>query len=93
LSKIILIHPEAGIDWKSNSSVFAVELARRLDNYFAVELLSGAECGSFSRPISSLPQSNSRLNFINRWFQQPKTAIAQLTSFLPCISQYCSVNN
>jgi glycosyltransferase involved in cell wall biosynthesis len=86
LSKIILIHPQAGIDWKSNSSVFAVELARRLDNYFAVELLSGAECGSFSRPISSLPQSNSRLSFVNRWFQQPKVAIAQVTSFLPCLS-------
>lgn len=86
MSKIILIHPQAGIDWKSNSSVFAVELARRLDNYFAVELLSGDECGSFSRPISSLPQSNSGLSFINRWFQQPQKTIAQLTSFLPCIS-------
>jgi glycosyltransferase involved in cell wall biosynthesis len=92
LSKIILIHPQAGIDWKSNSSVFAVELARRLDNYLAVELLSGAECGSFSRPISSLPQGNSRLinpwvsSLVNRWFSSPNVAIAQMTSFLPCIS-------
>jgi glycosyltransferase involved in cell wall biosynthesis len=92
LSKIILIHPQAGIDWKSNSAVFAVELARRLDNYLAVELLSGAECGSFSRPISSLPKGNSRLikpwvsSLVNRWFQSPQMAIAQMTSFLPCIS-------
>ncbi|MEN9520736.1 MAG: hypothetical protein RLZZ381_3324, partial [Cyanobacteriota bacterium] len=92
MSKIILIHPQAGIDWKSNSSVFAVELARRLDNYLAVELLSGAECGSFSRPISSLPQGNSRLinpwvsSLVNRWFSSPNVAIAQMTSFLPCIS-------
>jgi glycosyltransferase involved in cell wall biosynthesis len=92
LSKIILIHPQAGIDWKSNSSVFAVELARRLDNYFEVELLSGAECGSFSRPIHYLPLGNDRLanpwvsNLVNRRFPQPKIAIAQMTSFLPCIS-------
>jgi glycosyltransferase involved in cell wall biosynthesis len=92
LSKIILIHPQAGIDWKSNSSVFAVELARRLDNYFEVELLSGAECGSFSRPINSLPRGGSRLanslvsTLVKRWFQQPKMAIDQLSSFLPCIS-------
>jgi glycosyltransferase involved in cell wall biosynthesis len=91
LSKIVLIHPQAGIDWKSNSSVFAVELARRLDNYFEVELLSGAECGSFSRPISSLPRISSHVasswsSWLNPWFQKPKIAIAQMTSFLPCIS-------
>ncbi len=92
MSKIILIHPQAGIDWKNNSAVFAVELARRLDNYFEVELLSGAECGSFSRPIHSLAASSDRLanpwisNLLNRRLPQPKMAIAQMTSFLPCIS-------
>lgn len=90
MSKIILIHPQAGIDWKSNSSVFAVELARRLDNYFEVELLSGGECGSFSRPINSLPintnWANSWLwNWVNPWLPQPKL-IEQMTSILPCIS-------
>lgn len=91
MSKIVLIHPQAGINWKSHSSVFAVELARRLDNYFEVELLSGAECGSFSRPISSLLGGNSPVtnplvaNMINRWLQQPKMTLDRMTSFVPCI--------
>lgn len=92
MSKIILIHPQAGIDWKSNSAIFAVELARRLDNYFEVELLSGAECGSFSRPLDFLPRRNfgfapslaSRLG--PGWFQQSKVAVDRVTSFLPCVS-------
>ena len=92
MSKIVLIHPQAGIDWKSNSSVFAVDLARYLDNYLEVELLSGAECGSFSRPISSLIGNNTSLEnsltatILNRWFNQSKTRIHNLASFLPCIT-------
>ncbi|MEO1670771.1 MAG: glycosyltransferase [Cyanobacteria bacterium J06631_2] len=92
MSKIVLIHPQAGIDWKSNSAVFAVELARRLDNYFEVELLSGAECGSFSRPIHSLAYDDSSVNnslagnIAHRWFSTPKLALSQMTSFLPCIT-------
>jgi glycosyltransferase involved in cell wall biosynthesis len=91
LSKITLIHPQAGIDWESNSSVFAVELARRLDNYFEVELLSGADCGSFSRPLNSLTSSKSGTNktlmstLNNSWWQQPKVAFQQMRSFLPCL--------
>ena len=92
MPKIVLIHPQAGIDWKSNSAIFAVELARRLDNYFEVELLCGAECGSFSRPInffahSDTGESNSLIfNVMHRWFKQPKVALEQMTSFLPCIT-------
>ena len=92
MSKIVLIHPQAGIDWKSNSSIFAVELARYLDNYLEVELISGGECGSFSRPISSLISNNTSLEnsltatIIDRWFNQSKTRIHNLASFLPCIT-------
>jgi len=92
LPKIVLIHPQAGIDWKNNSAIFAVELARRLDNYFEVELLSGAKCGSFSRPIHSLADQNlERENSwtakaIGCWLKQPKIALSQITSFLPCIT-------
>lgn len=92
MSRIVLIHPQAGINWKSNSAVFAVELARRLDNYFAVELLSGADCGSFSRPIHSLAGNDSAvenslaMNIVHRWFRTPKLALSQMTSFLPCIT-------
>ncbi len=92
--KIVLIHPNAGINWKGNSEILAVELARRLDNYFEVELLSGAECGSFSRPIKSINRSNvSSLarhplisGILRRWVKHPEIAIEHLTSFLPCIS-------
>jgi glycosyltransferase involved in cell wall biosynthesis len=91
LSKITLIHPQAGIDWESNSSVFAVELARRLDNYFEVELLSGADCGSFSRPLNSLTLSNSGaektwMSTLNKgWWRQSKVAFQKMSSFLPCL--------
>lgn len=91
MPKIILIHPNAGSDWKGSSSVFAIELARRLDNYFEVELLSGAECGSFSRPIKSITRSDliSRSlvsPILHRWLERPEIAIEHLTSFLPCMT-------
>lgn len=92
MSKIVLIHPQAGVDWQSNSAIFAVELARRLDNYFEVVLLSGGECGSFSRPINSLASRSSgnkslfKTAAANRWFERPQTKIRHLTSFLPCLN-------
>ncbi|BAZ44974.1 group 1 glycosyl transferase [Chondrocystis sp. NIES-4102] len=92
--KLVLIHPSAGVNWNGNSENFAIELARRLDNYFEVELLSGAECGSFSRPIKSISRSDasdlisnpliSRL--LQKWFNRPEMAIEHLTSFLPCVA-------
>lgn len=91
MTKITLIHPQAGIDWNSNSAVFAVELARRLDNYFEVELLSGADCGSFSRPLNSRAFSSSGAektwmsNLTNGWWQQPKVISHQISRFLPCL--------
>lgn len=94
MSKIVLIHPNAGIDWKENSEIAAVELARRLDNYFEVTLLSGSECGSFSHPLKSVSRSEiaSLTNrppiscLLRRWFDQPEIAVEHLTSFLPCIA-------
>ena len=92
--KIVLIHPNAGIDWKGNSENFAIELARRLDNYFEVELLSGAECGSFSHPIRS-PSRSEVINWkcypllediLYRWFEYPEIALENIASFLPCLS-------
>lgn len=91
--KIVMIHPSAGINWQGNSENFAIELARHLDNYFEVELLSGADCGSFSQPIKSMTRSEvvnwqcypllDRL--LHRWFREPEIAIEHLTSFLPSI--------
>ena len=94
MTKIVLIHPNAGINWRGNSENFAIEMARRLDNYFEVELLSGEECGSFSHPIKSVSRSQV-LNWrcfpllepvLARWFDRPEVAIEYLTGFLPCIS-------
>lgn len=94
MSKIVLIHPSAGVNWNGNSATFALELARRLDNYFEVELLSGSECGSFSRPIKSITRSDvSGLarhpiisSILHKWFAHPEVAIEHLTSFLPCVA-------
>lgn len=92
--KIVLIHPNAGMNWNGNSENFAIEIARRLNNYFEVELLSGADCGSFSRPIKSISRSKV-LNWqyfpliepvLSRWFDRPEIALEHLTSFLPCLS-------
>lgn len=94
LYKIVLIHPNAGMNWNGNSENFAIEIARRLDNYFEVELLSGADCGSFSRPIKSISRTKL-LNWkyfplikpvLSRWFDRPEVAIEHLTTFLPCLS-------
>ncbi|MGL5796399.1 MAG: glycosyltransferase family 4 protein, partial [Waterburya sp.] len=92
--KVVLIHPSAGVNWNGNSENFAIELARRLDNYFDVELLSGAECGSFSHPIKSINRSDISLltrhplisRLLQKWFNRPEMAIQHLTSFLPCVA-------
>ena len=88
-----MIHPNAGMSW-GNSENFALEIARHLDKYFEVKLLSGADCGSFSHPIASISRSEvldwsyyPLLNkILRRWFDRPEIAIEHLTSFLPCIS-------
>lgn len=92
--RVVLIHPGAGVNWKGYSENFAIELARSLDNYFEVELISGADCGSFSHPISCITSGEvanweyfplvDRL--LRRWFSDPAIAIEHLTSFLPCIT-------
>ena len=91
--KVAVIHPSAGINWDGRSEIFAIELARRLDNYFEVELLCGAECGSFSQPIKSISRSSSGLTrhhlihkVLNYWFKRPEITLEHLTSFLPCIT-------
>ena len=92
--KITIIHPTAGINWQGNSENFALELARCLDNYFEIEFISGAECGSFSRPIKSITRDRI-LQWrcyplleacLNRWFTNPEIAIESLSCFLPTIS-------
>jgi len=91
--KIVLVHPSAGINWHGYSEIMAIELARRLDNYFEVELISGAECGSFSRPIKSDIYNSSKLirnslisRILYQYFDFPHINLEYLTSFFPCVS-------
>ncbi len=92
--RITIIHPNAGVDWKGDSENLSIALARRLDNYFEVELLSGSDCGAFSRPVKSINRSDVRnwkfypliKRLLKGWFSSPEIAIEHLTSFLPCIT-------
>lgn len=94
LNRISLIHPYAGLDWKDDSAIFAIELAHRLDNHFEVELLCGAECGSLSRPLKSIlgsnvsPQANSMFSssLLSKWFNNSRIALENLTSFIDCVT-------
>ena len=93
MPKVVLIHPDAGIDWKKNSAISAVEIARHLDNYVEVTLLSGSECGSFSLPVRSLARSKSDLSYcspvaskIYSWLKRSQMAIEHLSSLVSCVA-------
>ena len=91
--RITLIHPSAGINWSGGTETFAIEIARRLSNYFEVELLSGAPCGSFSRPAGGISR-NQLYQFIqnpliapllSRVATHPEILLENLTNFFPCV--------
>ena len=94
MAKVVLIHPLAGIDWKENSAISAVEIARHLDNYFEVTLLSGSDCGSFSVPIKSFPRSGIGnlahsppiVRMLRAWLAHSETALEHLSGFIPCVT-------
>ena len=94
MPKVVLIHPQAGIDWKENSANSAIEIARHLDNYFEVTLLSGSECGSFSLPIKSLTGSGIYdlirypliVRMLRGWLTRSEVALEHLTGFIPCVA-------
>ncbi|MCJ8280165.1 MAG: glycosyltransferase [Rivularia sp. ALOHA_DT_140] len=91
--KITIIHPSAGVNWSGGSEIFAIEIARRLSNYFDVKLLSGAECGEFSRISGGIPRActykfiNQPLikNLVYSFATHPEIVIEHLTNFLPCV--------
>ena len=98
--KITIIHPSAGVNWSGGSEIFAIEISRRLSNYFDVELLSGAECGEFSFPSGGIPRAytydfiNQPLikNLLHRFANHPEVVIEHLTNFLPCVT-HCLTNS
>ncbi|MEB3215954.1 MAG: glycosyltransferase [Nostocales cyanobacterium 94392] len=98
--KITIIHPSAGVNWSGGSEIFAIEMTRRLSNYFDVELLSGADCGEFSRLSGGIPRAYT-YDFINqplikklvhRFANHPEIIIEHLTNFLPCLT-HCLLNS
>ena len=92
--KITLIHPSAGVNQSGGSEVIAIELARRLNEYFNVTLLSGAECGSFSYPIKCIQRTRAKpvvdfpliSSILKKRAKNPEIVIEHLTSFIPCFS-------
>ncbi|WP_044292427.1 glycosyltransferase [Rivularia sp. PCC 7116] len=98
--KVTILHPSAGVNWSGGSEIFAIEMTRRLSAYFDVELLSGAECGNFSRKAGGVSRAytynliNQPLikNLVHRFANHPEIIIEHLTNFLPCVSR-CLINS
>jgi glycosyltransferase involved in cell wall biosynthesis len=90
--RIALVHPSTGVNWSGGAEIMAIELTRRLSSYFEVELLSGADCGSFSHPIPCIPRSyayhavrHPLIAPLVRKFSTPEIVLEHLTSFFPCL--------
>ncbi len=91
---ITLIHPSAGVNRSGGAEVMAIQLAKRLADYFDVKLLCGAECGPFSHPISCIQrtQEDSFINhpliasLIKKRISHPEILVEHITSFIPCLS-------
>ena len=90
--RVVLVHPSAGVNWSGGSEIFAIELARYLNSYFDVELLSGADCGSFSSPSGGIPRTQAfnivrhplLSGLVHKFASHPEIVIEHLTNFLPC---------
>ncbi|AKG20122.1 glycosyltransferase [Calothrix sp. 336/3] len=92
--RVVLVHPSAGVNWSGGAETFAIELSRQLSQYCQIELLSGADCGHFSHPISSLTRTHS-YNLLHhplvkplwsKFTRFPEIWLEHLTSFLPCLT-------
>ncbi len=95
---VTLIHPSAGVNQTGGSEVMAIELAKRLQSYFHVTLLSGADCGDFSRPIAGICRTQAALWMQNpmvgkrlrKLGHHPEILIEHATSFIPTVSYLLS---
>lgn len=96
--RVILIHPSVGVIWSGGSEIFTLELARQLNKYFEVELLSGAKCDTFCRPTRGMTRDRAyklvKHPLIAPWLTKlityPEFAIEHLTNFVPCTSYLLS---
>ena len=90
--RVVLVHPSAGVNWSGGSEIFAIELARHLNTYFNIELLSGAACGSFCYPAGGIPRTHAYqvaqhpliAPLLNRLATHPEMLVEHLTNFFPC---------
>lgn len=90
--RVVFVHPSVGVIWSGGSEIFTLELARQLNKYFEVELLSGAECESFCRPVGGITRDRAyklvKHPLVAPWIRKlvtyPEFAIEHLTNFIPC---------
>ncbi|MDJ0796530.1 MAG: glycosyltransferase [Calothrix sp. MO_167.B12] len=90
--RITIVNPSAGVNWSGGGEIFAIELARHLNSYFDVELLSGATCTDFCYPAGGIPRVDA-YNLVrhpllaplfHRFATHPEIVIEHLSNFLPC---------
>ena len=90
--RVVLVHPSVGVIWSGGSEIFTLELARHLQQYFEVELLSGADCEPFCRPAGGITRDRAYqfvkhplvAPWIGKLATYPEFVIEHLTNFIPC---------
>lgn len=91
--RVVLIHPSAGVNWSGGSETFSIEMARRLSEYFEVELLSGGPCGAWSTRSGGVPRTRAWSAFRHpllvplwqRFTDIPEIWWEHLTNYFPCL--------
>lgn len=92
--RVVLVHPSVGVIWSGGSEIFTLELARHLNQYFEVELLSGAKCETFCRATGGITRDHAYkivkhpllANLFSRLATHPDMLIEHLSNFFPCAS-------
>jgi glycosyltransferase involved in cell wall biosynthesis len=90
--RVVLVHPSAGVNWSGGTEIFAIELARRLNAYFEVELLSGAASDPLFYAVGGISRVDAYhmvrhpliAPLLQRFTTHPAILIEHLTSFFPC---------
>lgn len=89
--RVVLVHPSVGLNWSGGSEIFALELSRRLSNYFEVELLSGEVCHPSCYPIKTITRTQAKpvvnhplvAPLLRPFTTHPEVAIEYFSSFFP----------
>jgi glycosyltransferase involved in cell wall biosynthesis len=92
--RVVLVHPSVGIIWSGGSEIFTLELARHLEQYFEIEILSGTNCEPFCRPAGGISRDRAYkivkhsllAPLFSRLATHPDMLIEHLSNFFPCAS-------